>query len=121
MKSRRKIPRKKAIGHHQPHNRTTLNLHESDFARLRLIDEAIKALDAANTENVSVAETKFNEKRLLAGPWAALCIAVGRDGDVGCLRALGSGGAGRADRLMINMGFQESSLTNTSGILAVEK
>ena len=57
------------------HNKELLyNLHESDFARLRLIDEAIKALDRGQYGECIRCGNEINEKRLLAVPWAALCI-----------------------------------------------
>ena len=57
------------------HNKELLyNLHESDFARLRLINEAIKALDRGQYGECVRCGNEINEKRLLAVPWAALCI-----------------------------------------------
>ena len=57
------------------HNKEVLyNLHESDFARLRLIDEAVKALDRGQYGECVRCGNDINEKRLLAVPWAALCI-----------------------------------------------
>ena len=57
------------------HNKELLyNLHESDFARLRLIEEAIKALDRGQYGECVRCGNDINEKRLLAVPWAALCI-----------------------------------------------
>ena len=57
------------------HNKELLyNLHESDFARLRLINEAIKALDRGQYGECVRCGNDINEKRLLAVPWAALCI-----------------------------------------------
>ena len=57
------------------HNKELLyNLHESDFARLRLINEAIKALDRGQYGECTRCGNDINEKRLLAMPWAALCI-----------------------------------------------
>ena len=58
------------------HNKELLyNLHESDFARLRLINEAIKALDRGQYGECTRCGNDINEKRLLAVPWAALCIS----------------------------------------------
>ena len=57
------------------HNKELLyNLHESDFARLRSIDQAIKALDRGQYGECVRCGNGINEKRLLAVPWAALCI-----------------------------------------------
>ena len=57
------------------HNKELLyNLHESDFARLRLINEAIKALDRGQYGECTRCGNDINEKRLLAMPWAPLCI-----------------------------------------------
>ena len=57
------------------HNKELLyNLHESDFARLRSIGEAIKALDSGQYGECVRCGNDINEKRLLAVPWAALCI-----------------------------------------------
>ena len=50
------------------------NLHEGGFARLRFIQEAIKAIDQGHYgECVDCGET-INEKRLEAVPWARACI-----------------------------------------------
>ena len=57
------------------HNKELLyNLHESDFARLRFIGEVIKALDRGQYGECVRCGNGINEKRLLAVPWAALCI-----------------------------------------------
>src|SRR2546425_5728861 len=57
------------------HNKELLyNLHESDFARLRFIGEAIKALDRGQYGKCVHCGNDINERRLLAVPWAALCI-----------------------------------------------
>ena len=50
------------------------NLHESDFARLRFIQEAIKALDGGQYGECVRCGKDINDKRLLAVPWARLCI-----------------------------------------------
>ncbi|HEY2381563.1 MAG TPA: TraR/DksA family transcriptional regulator [Terriglobia bacterium] len=50
------------------------NLHESDFARLRFIEEAIKALDRGQYGECVRCGTDISEKRLQAIPWATLCI-----------------------------------------------
>jgi DnaK suppressor protein len=57
------------------HNRDVLyNLHEGEFARLRLIQQAIKALDRGQYGECVRCGEDINEKRLEAIPWAALCI-----------------------------------------------
>src|SRR5947209_1305211 len=57
------------------HNKELLyNLHETDFARLRSIDQAMKALDRGQYGECVRCGNDINEKRLLAVPWAALCI-----------------------------------------------
>ena len=57
------------------HNKELLyNLHETDFARLKSIDQAIKALDRGQYGECTRCGNDINEKRLLAMPWAALCI-----------------------------------------------
>src|SRR6267154_5396569 len=57
------------------HNKELLyNLHESDFARLKLINEAIKSLDRGQYGECVRCGNDINEKRLLAVPWATMCI-----------------------------------------------
>ncbi len=57
------------------HDRELLyNLHEGGFARLRVIQEAIKALDRGDYGKCVSCEQDINEKRLMAIPWATLCI-----------------------------------------------
>src|SRR5438132_6338874 len=50
------------------------NLHEGGFARLRFIQEAMKALDRGQYGECVRCGNDINEKRLLAVPWTALCI-----------------------------------------------
>jgi len=50
------------------------NLHEGGFARLRFIQEAMKALDRGQYGECVGCGNDINEKRLLAVPWATLCI-----------------------------------------------
>jgi len=50
------------------------NLHEGGFARLRFIQEAMKALDRGQYGECVRCGNDINEKRLLAVPWATLCI-----------------------------------------------
>jgi len=50
------------------------NLHESDFMRLRFIQEALKALDRGQYGECVHCGEDINEKRLVAVPWATLCI-----------------------------------------------
>ena len=57
------------------HDREILyNLHEGGFARLRFIQEAIKALDRGQYGECVRCGKDINEKRLVAVPWATLCI-----------------------------------------------
>ena len=57
------------------HDRELLyNLHESDFRRLRFIQEAVKALDRGQYGECVRCGENINEKRLLAVPWATMCI-----------------------------------------------
>ena len=57
------------------HDRELLyNLHESDFARLRFIKEAMKAMDRGQYGECVRCGKDINEKRLEAVPWATLCI-----------------------------------------------
>src|SRR5579862_1887440 len=57
------------------HDRELLyNLHESDFQRLRFIKEALKALDRGQYGECVRCGEDINEKRLLAVPWATMCI-----------------------------------------------
>jgi len=50
------------------------NLHEGGFARLRFIQEAMKALDRGQYGECVRCGNDINEKRLLAVPWATLCL-----------------------------------------------
>jgi DnaK suppressor protein len=57
------------------HDRDLLyNLHESDFQRLGFIQEALKALDRGQYGGCARCREDINEKRLLAVPWATMCI-----------------------------------------------
>ena len=57
------------------HDRELLyHLHESDFQRLRFIQEAMKALDRGQYGDCVRCGNDINEKRLVAVPWATLCI-----------------------------------------------
>jgi RNA polymerase-binding transcription factor len=57
------------------HDRDLLyNLHESDYARLRYIQEAIKAIDRGQYGECVRCGENINEKRLVAVPWATMCI-----------------------------------------------
>ena len=57
------------------HDRELLyNLHESDFARLRFIQEAMKAMDRGQYGECIRCGEGINEKRLEAVPWATMCI-----------------------------------------------
>jgi len=57
------------------HDRELLyHLHESDFQQLRCIQEAMKALDRDRYGDCVRCGEDINEKRLLAVPWATMCI-----------------------------------------------
>ena len=57
------------------HDRELLyHLHESDFQRLRFIQEAMKALDRGQYGDCVRCGNDINEKRLKAVPWARMCI-----------------------------------------------
>ena len=57
------------------HDRDLLyNLHESDYARLRYIQEAIKAIDRGQYGECVRCREGINGKRLEAVPWATMCI-----------------------------------------------
>jgi RNA polymerase-binding transcription factor len=57
------------------HDRDLLyNLHAGGFARLRFIQEAIKALDRGQYGECIRCGKDINENRLKAVPWATLCI-----------------------------------------------
>ena len=57
------------------HDRELLyNLHESDFQRLRFIQGALKAMDCGQYGECVRCGEDINEKRLLAVPWATMCI-----------------------------------------------
>jgi DnaK suppressor protein len=57
------------------HNKELLyNLHESDCVCLRFVGEAIKALDRGRYGECVRCGNEINAKRLLAVPWATLCI-----------------------------------------------
>ena len=51
-----------------------LNLHESDYAHLRHIQEAMKAMDRGQYGECVRCGEDINEKRLEAVPWATMCI-----------------------------------------------
>ena len=57
------------------HNKELLySLHESDFQLLGFIQEALKALDRGQYGECVRCGEDINEKRLMAVPWATLCI-----------------------------------------------
>jgi DnaK suppressor protein len=49
-------------------------LHESDFARLRFIEQAMKAIDRGQYGKCVRCGEDINDKRLEAVPWAKMCI-----------------------------------------------
>jgi DnaK suppressor protein len=50
------------------------NLHESDYAHLRYIEDAMKAMDRGEFGECVRCGEDINEKRLEAVPWATTCI-----------------------------------------------
>jgi DnaK suppressor protein len=57
------------------HNKELLyNLHESDFQRLKGIQEALKRMDRGEYGECVRCGEDINEKRLMAVPWATSCI-----------------------------------------------
>ena len=57
------------------HNKDVLcNLQEADLTRMRLIENAIEALDRGQYGECARCGAEINGKRLLAMPWAAFCI-----------------------------------------------
>jgi DnaK suppressor protein len=57
------------------HDRDILyNIHEGGFARLRCIQEAIKAIDRGQYGECTRCGKDINENRLNAVPWARMCI-----------------------------------------------
>ena len=57
------------------HERELLyNLHENDFAHLKLIQDAIQAIDRSQYGECVRCGEDINEKRLEALPWATMCI-----------------------------------------------
>ena len=57
------------------HQRELLSsLHESDFVRLRSIQQAIKAIDRGQYGECVRCGEDINEKRLVAVPWTTQCI-----------------------------------------------
>jgi DnaK suppressor protein len=57
------------------HNKELLyNLHESDFQRLKSIQDALKRMDRSEYGSCLRCSEDINEKRLLAVPWATMCI-----------------------------------------------
>jgi DnaK suppressor protein len=57
------------------HDRELLyNLHESDYARLKYIENALKAMDRGEYGECVRCGEDISEKRLEAVPWATTCI-----------------------------------------------
>jgi len=55
------------------HNKELLyNLHESDFQRLKSIQEALKRMDRGEYGECLRCGEDINEKRLMAVPWATM-------------------------------------------------
>lgn len=57
------------------HNKELLyNLAETDFRRLKAIEDAIRRMDREEYGECASCGEDINEKRLIAVPWATLCI-----------------------------------------------
>ena len=57
------------------HNKELLyNLHESDFQRLKSIQDALKRMDRGEFGQCVRCGEDINDKRLTAVPWATMCI-----------------------------------------------
>ncbi len=57
------------------HNKELLyNLAETDFRRLKAIEDAIRRMDREEYGECASCGDDINEKRLIAVPWATLCI-----------------------------------------------
>lgn len=57
------------------HERELLyNLHEGDYARVRFIQQALKAIDRGSYGKCVRCDEDINEKRLDAVPWATMCV-----------------------------------------------
>jgi DnaK suppressor protein len=57
------------------HNKELLyNLHESDFRRLKAIEDALKRIHREEYGVCSQCGEDINEKRLVAVPWARMCL-----------------------------------------------
>jgi DnaK suppressor protein len=57
------------------HNKELLyNLHESDFRRLKAIEDALKRIHREEYGSCVRCGEDINEKRLVAVPWAKMCI-----------------------------------------------
>ena len=58
------------------HNKELLyNLAETDFRRLKAIEDALKRMDREEYGECASCGEDINEKRLVAVPWATMCIA----------------------------------------------
>jgi DnaK suppressor protein len=58
------------------HNKELLyNLAETDFRRLKAIQDAIRRMDREEYGECSGCGEDINEKRLVAVPWATMCIS----------------------------------------------
>ena len=64
------------------HNKELLyNLAETDFRRLKAIEDALKRMDREEFGECSSCGEDINEKRLVAVPWATMCIACQEQDD----------------------------------------
>lgn len=57
------------------HNKELLyNLHETDFRRLKAIEDALGRIDRDEYGECAGCGEDINEKRLVAVPWATMCL-----------------------------------------------
>lgn len=74
------------------HNKELLyNLHESDFQRLKSIEGALKRVERGEYGECVRCGSDINEKRLLAVPWATLCISCQEEAERESVSAKGVG------------------------------
>jgi DnaK suppressor protein len=57
------------------------NLHESDFQRLKSIEEALRRMERGEYGECIRCGEDINEKRLMAVPWATMCIQCQEDAE----------------------------------------
>ena len=68
------------------HNKDVLfKLQESDFLRLKFITEALEAIERGQYGECVRCEEEISEKRLMAVPWATLCLACQEKAERECI------------------------------------